>query len=73
MNWRAETAQDDRKKARGAKKFFAWGKNFHENMLHNFNNFVQLPTSDIGFRAFHTRARSMRKLIRAAIGNASDR
>jgi hypothetical protein len=36
-------------------KFFARGKNFPENMLHNFNNYVQLPTSDIGFRAFHER------------------
>jgi hypothetical protein len=39
--------------ARGAKKIFARGQNFPENMLHNFNNFVQLPASDIGFHAFH--------------------
>jgi hypothetical protein len=34
--------------ARIAKKFFARGKNFRENMLHNFSNFVQLPASDNG-------------------------
>jgi hypothetical protein len=39
------------KTARDAEKFFAHGENFCENMLHNLNNFVQLPTSDIGFHA----------------------
>jgi hypothetical protein len=53
MNRRVETSKHDLRTARYAEKFFALGKNFPENMLHKFNNFVQLPTSDIGFRAFH--------------------
>ena len=53
MNRRAESSKVDHRTARGAEKFFARGKNFPKNMLHNFNNFVQLSTSDIGFRAFH--------------------
>jgi hypothetical protein len=36
------------------KKFFAESQIFRQNVLHNFDNFVQLPASDIGFRAFQT-------------------
>jgi hypothetical protein len=36
---------------RGAKKFLHSAKFFAENVLHNSDKFVQLPTSDIGFRA----------------------
>jgi hypothetical protein len=35
-----------------SEKFFREAKNFCENVLHNFSNFVQLRTSDNGFRAF---------------------
>jgi hypothetical protein len=35
-------------------KFFARGKIFTKNVLHNSNKFVQLGTSDSGVRAFQT-------------------
>jgi len=35
-----------------AGNFFAPSKIFRENVLHNSNKFVQIPASDIGFRAF---------------------
>ena len=41
---------------------------FPEIVLHNFNNFVQLPTSDIGFRAFRERRFNKELLIRSQIG-----
>jgi hypothetical protein len=53
MNGRVELSKREPSTARCAENFFARGKNFAKNMLHNFNNFVQLPTSDIGFHAFH--------------------
>jgi len=53
---RAEVSKHRHQTARGAGKFFARDGNFPKNMLHNFNNFVQLPASDIGFHAFHERS-----------------
>jgi hypothetical protein len=49
---RAEDVIDISSTGRGAEKFFARGKIFTENVLHYSNKFVQLPTSDVGFRAF---------------------
>ena len=43
-----------------------------KNVLHNFNNFVQLPASDIGFHAFHEHV-SMRTFDSIANRNASYR
>ena len=37
------------------KIFFVRHENFPKNVLHNFNNFVQLPASDNGVHAFHER------------------
>ena len=38
-----------------------------KSMLHNFNNVVQLPISDIGFRPFHERRFNMELSIRPQI------
>ena len=52
-----------------ARKFFVVQRTiFSENVLHNFNNFVQLPISDIGFRAFHARRFDEELVIRTQIG-----
>ena len=59
---------NERRRSHGTEKFFAQRKIFPENVLHNFNNFVQLPTSDIGFRAFHERRFNEELLIRPQIG-----
>ena len=48
-------------------KIFAQSKIFGENVLHNFNNFVQLRTSDIGFHAFQLAIDRCRTLIRLRI------
>ena len=50
------------------KKFFAQRKSFPEIVLHNFNNIVQLPAIEIGFRAFHVRRINEELLIRPQIG-----
>jgi hypothetical protein len=49
---RAKSSRDGLPTARNAEKFFARAKNFDENMLHKFNNFVQLPASDLGYARF---------------------
>lgn len=37
-------------------------KNFCENVLHNFSNFVQLRTSDIGFHTFQIAIELMKEV-----------
>jgi hypothetical protein len=58
----------DRRRSHGAEKFLAQRTIFPENVLHNFNNFVQLPTSDVGFPVFHERRFNTELLIRPQIG-----
>jgi hypothetical protein len=51
-----------------AEKFFARSKNFGENVLHNFNNCVQLRTSDNGFHAFQSNKSMQDISIRLQLG-----